>query len=233
VGQHLLVEDTRGFRSMEVVGVVGDVRHPSLEAEALPHLYAPYHQTQPELLVWLALNQFLVVRSAGDALALTDGVRRELARIDPNVATADIRTTGYYVDAAAAPRRFSLVLLTVFAGLALALATVGIYGVVAYTVAERTRETGVRLALGAGVGDILTLVLAEGVKRTLAGIAAGLVATLAMSQALGSLLYGVAATDPLTYAGAIAVLVGVTVAACLLPAWRAARVNPVVALRRD
>lgn len=234
LGRQVLVGDNpAGFRSLEIVGVAGDVRHASLEEDPLPHLYVPYHQTNPNLLVWLAATQYLVVRTSGDARPLGDAVRRELAQVDPNVAAADIRTSGDYVDAAAASRRFSLLLLTAFAGLALGMAAVGIYGVVAYGVAQRTRETGVRLALGAGVADIVGLVLGEGLRRTLQGIGAGLAAALAASHALRSLLYGVAATDLPTYAAVIAVLVGVTVAACLLPAWRAARVNPLLALHRD
>jgi putative ABC transport system permease protein len=153
--------------------------------------------------------------------------------VDPSVAASDIRTTGDYVDAAAATRRFSLVLLTVFAGVALVMAAVGIYGVVSYTAAERTRETGVRLALGARPGDILALVLGEGVKRTLVGIVLGLGAALVASRTLQGLLYGVPPTDPATYGGVIVVLVTVALAASLLPAWRAARLDPLVALRRE
>jgi predicted permease len=232
VGRHLLVKDNPGgFRSMEIVGVVGDVRHASLEGDPQPHLYVPYHQTHPEVLVWLVQNQFLVVRSASDPLALAAGIRRELQAVDANVAAADSRTTGSYVEAAAGARRFSLVLFATFAGLALAMAVIGIYGVVAYTVAQRTRETGVRLALGARRSEIVALVVGEGMKRTLVGIAVGLVAALAASRAMQGLLYGVAATDPLTYVAVIGVLLGATLIASALPAWRAARVNPVVALR--
>jgi len=234
VGEHLLVEDTpEGFRTMEIVGVVGDVKHTSLEADAQPHLYVPYHQTHRELLVWLTLNQFLVVRTQAPALLLADAIRRELEAVDPNVAAADVRTSGYYVDAAATSRRFSLLLLGLFAGVALLMAAVGIYGVVSYSVAQRTRETGVRLALGASAGDILTLVLGEGVKRTAVGIAAGLLGALGASRALRGLLYGVRATDPFTYGAVILVLIAVALAASFLPAWRAARLDPLVALRRE
>jgi ABC-type antimicrobial peptide transport system permease subunit len=141
--------------------------------------------------------------------------------------------SGDYVAAAAKSRRFSLLLLGIFAGVALLMAALGIYGVVSYAVAQRTRETGVRLALGAGMGDILALVLGEGVKRTLLGIAAGLLAALVLSRALRGLLYGVGAMDPYTYGGVIVVLVTVALMASFLPAWRAARLDPLAALRRE
>jgi putative ABC transport system permease protein len=234
IGRYLLVRDTpAGFRPLQIVGVAGDVRHTSLEAEAEPHVYLPYHQTHRDLLVWLTNNQFLVVRTAGAPLALAEAVRRELQAVDSTVAAADIRASGYYLDNATAARRFSLELLAGFAGLALAMAAIGIYGVVSYTVAQRTREIGVRLALGADMGDIVRMVLGEGVRRTAVGVALGLAGALAASGAVRGLLYGVGATDPETYAAVIAVLVVVTIAACLLPAWRAARVNPLVALRGD
>jgi predicted lysophospholipase L1 biosynthesis ABC-type transport system permease subunit len=218
---------------MRIVGVAGDVKHTSLESAAEPHLFVPYHQTHRDLLVWLTLNQFLVVRGSGDPLALAGGIRRELEAVDANVASADIRTSGYYRDGATASRRFSLLLLAAFAGVALLMATVGIYGVVSYTVVQRTRETGVRLALGARVSDIVSMVLKEGVRRTALGVALGSAVALAASRGLQSLLYGVRATDPATYAGVGGVLVAVTLAACLLPALRAARVDPLVALRGD
>ncbi len=234
IGEHLLVKDTPdGFRSMRIVGVVGDVRHASLESAVEPHLYVPYHQTHRELLVWLTANQFLVVRSGGAPLALAEPIRRELQAVDPNVASADIRLSGDYVEAAAASRRFSLRLLTSFACLALVMATIGIYGVAAYSVTQRTREIGVRMALGARMNDIFAVVLGEGARRTAAGIGLGLACTLAVSRTLQSLLYGVRATDPATYAGVMALLFFVTLAACLLPAWRASRVDPLLALRQD
>jgi putative ABC transport system permease protein len=132
-----------------------------------------------------------------------------------------------------APRRFSLELIAGFAGLALLMALVGIYGVVSYAVAQRTREIGVRIALGARVNDIVAMVVGEGVRRTALGIAAGLLGALAASRAVRSLLFGVTPTDPATYAGVVALLLAVTIAACLVPAWRAARVDPLTALRWD
>src|SRR5262245_16353829 len=233
VGRRLLVRDAGEFRPIEIVGVVGDVRHTSLEAPAEPHLYVPYFQTHPKLLVWLALNQFLVVRASGDPLALGPVVRRELRAVDPGVASLGGRLSGDFLDTAAAARRFTLVLLAVFAAVALLLATVGIYGVVAYAVAQRTRETGLRLALGASASDILRLVLGEGLRRSAFGIGAGLVAALAAAHASRSLLFGVGEADPAAYAAVVVLLLIVTLAACLLPAWRAARLDPVRALRHD
>jgi predicted permease len=234
VGRHLLVKDNPdGFRPMRIVGVAGDVRHGSLEGAPEPHLFVPYHQTHRSLLVWLAQNQFLVVRASVDPLSLADAVRREVRAVDPNVASAGGRLLGSYVENAAAARRFSLVLLALFAGTALAMATVGIYGVVSHAVAQRTRETGLRVALGAGIRHILALVLGEGLRRSAAGIAAGLVAALLAARSLRSLLFGVAAADPWTYAGVVALALAVTLGACLLPAWRAARLDPVRALRHD
>lgn len=231
VGRRLLVRDAGEFRPIEIVGVVGDVRHTSLEAPAEPHLYVPYYQTHPKLLVWLALNQFLVVRASGDPLALGPVVRRELRAVDPGVASLGGRLSGDFVDTAAAARRFTLVLLAVFAAVALLLATVGIYGVVAYAVAQRTRETGLRLALGASAADILRLVLGEGLRRSAVGIALGLAAAFAAAHASRSLLFGVGEADPAAYAVVVVLLLTVTLAACLLPAWRAARLDPVRALR--
>jgi putative ABC transport system permease protein len=234
IGQRLLVKDNQdGFRALEVVGLVGDVKHASLEADADPHLYVPYHQTHRDLLVWLTLNQYLVVRSASAPLALADGVARELRALDPNVAVADVRASGHYVEAAAAPRRFSLQLLACFAGLALALAALGIYGVASSAVAQRRREIGVRLALGARVPDVVGLVLREGMRRTAAGVALGLAAAAAIGRGLGGLLYGVRPLDLPTYAAVVALLAAVTLLACLAPAWRAGRVDPVEVLRLD
>ena len=233
VGRQLLVRDAGDFRPIEVVGVVGDVKHAGLEAPAEPHLYVAYHQTHAKLLVWLAQNQFLVVRASGDPLALGPAVRRELRAVDPGVASVGGRLSNDFVEAATAARRFTLVLLALFAGVALVLAAVGIYGVVAYAVAQRTRETGLRLALGAKASDILSLVLGEGLRRSALGIALGLAAALVAARSLQSLLFDVGTADPTTYVGVVALLLAVTLVACLLPAWRAARLDPVRALRHD
>jgi len=233
VGRHLLVKDNPGgFRDLEIVGVVGDVKHGGLEGEAEPHLYVPYHQTNRDLLGFLTNNQYLLVRGEAPA-ALAESVRSALRAVDPNVASANVRTTGDLIAAATAGRRFAVQLIAGFAGLALLLAALGIYGVVAYTVAQRTRETGVRMALGALRRDILGMVLGDGLRRTAAGVLAGLLLALAASRALQGLLYGVSAVDPVTYVLVAALLLLVTLAACLVPAWRATRVDPIAALRSE
>ncbi len=234
LGLQLLVKDTpEGFRPIEIVGVAGDVHHGSLETAPEPHIYVPYHQVPRNLLIWLAQTQFVVVRAEGDSLALGEAVKHAVDAVDPNVASAGARLSGYYLEAAAAARRFSVVLIATFALIALVMAVVGIYGVVSYTVAQRTRETGLRLALGARAPDILSLVLGEGLKRSAWGIAAGLVAAYAAARGLGSLLFGVEASDLATYASVSLLLLAVTLAACFVPAWWAARLDPVQALRQD
>jgi ABC-type antimicrobial peptide transport system permease subunit len=153
--------------------------------------------------------------------------------VDPNVGSVGARLSGSYLDNATGARRFGLTLVAIFAAMALAMAALGIYGVVSYTVARGTRETGLRLALGASVRDILQGVLGDGLRRTAWGIAIGLAAALASARTFRSLLYGVEAYDPWTYAAVVLVLVAVTLAACALPAWRAARLDPARALRED
>jgi putative ABC transport system permease protein len=234
LGLQLLVKDTpEGFRPIEIVGVAGDVHHGSLETAPEPHLYVSYHQAPSSLLVWLAQTQFVVVRAEGDPLALGEAVQRAVHAVDSNVASAGARLSGSYLEAAAAARRFGVLLIGAFAVVALLMAAVGIYGVVAFSVSQRTRETGLRLALGAGAPDILSLVLAEGLKRTAWGIALGLVAAFAAARGFRSLLFGVETSDPATYAGVAALLLAVTLGASFVPAWWAARLDPLEALRQD
>jgi putative ABC transport system permease protein len=234
LGRQLLVKDTpEGFRPIEIVGVAGDVHHGSLETAPEPHIHVPYHQAPKSLLVWLAQTQFVVVRAEGDALALGEAVKRAVHAVDPNVASAGARLSGSYLEAAAGARRFSVVLIGTFAVTALVMAVVGIYGVVSYTVAQRTRETGLRLALGARAPDILSLVVGEGLKRSAWGIAAGLVAAFAAARGFRSLLFGVEASDLTTYLTVSLLLLAVTLTASFVPAWWAARLDPVKALRQD
>jgi putative ABC transport system permease protein len=209
-----------------IVGVVGDVRTGPLDADAPPTIYYTHLQGAEN-------RMSIVARTTGDPTGLASSLRREAHALDPSIAVYDVRTMDQQVARSPAvfARRLPLRLVGAFAVAALALAVVGIYGLIAYTVAQRTHELGIRIALGAGRGNILTLVVREGAMLAVLGVSAGLVVALWATRMLGSLLYGVGAADPPTYL-AVAVLLGaVALAACYVPARRAARVDPMVALR--
>jgi len=234
VGERILVNDTpEGFRPLEIVGVAGDVKHDSLEADAAPHLFVPYAQTHSQLLVWLAATQHLVVRAGVEPLSLEPAIRRALREVDADVAASQVMTTGAYLEASLAPRRFSLTLMGLFALVATLMAAIGLHVVVSSTVAWRTREMAVRMALGARPEQIRALVLLQGMRLAAAGLAAGLAVSLAGSRLMRGLLFGVTVADPAAHAAAVVVLAGVVLAACDGPARRAARVPPVDSLRAD
>ncbi len=214
---------------MTVVGVVGDVRQAGLDAASLPELYIPFTQTH---LNW-ARPRVLFIRAAGDPLSLVAAVKSQIWAVDKDQTIYAVRTMQGIVTRWLAPRRFNLLLLGVFAALALVLASVGIYGVISYAVSQRTREIGVRLALGAQQRDILKLIVGQGLVLTLSGIAIGLVASFALTRWLESLLFGVSTTDPLTFAGVALLLAVVALLACWIPARRATKVDPLVALRTE
>lgn len=210
----------------EIVGVVADSKSNGLESESPVQVFEPTHQ-------WQVNSYSVVVRSTRDPVALVPLVRDALRRLDPSQPLHTIKPMTQLVTESLAQRYFSLVLLVVFAAVALSLAIVGLYGVVAYNVAQRTREFGVRLALGATAGNVLALVLRQGVMLVGVGVVLGLAGAFAAAGLVESLLYGVGAHDPLTFV-AIAVLLGaVAILACLVPALRATRVDPVIALRAE
>jgi len=173
------------------------------------------------------------VRAKVDPLTLAEAVKRAVWKVDPEQSVFDIQTMEQRVLNTIWQQRLAGALFALFAGLALALAAVGIYGVMSYAVSQRTREIGVRMALGAQVPDVLKMVLGEGLKLTLTGVAIGLIAALAMAQLMKSLLYGVGVIDPLTFAVAPALLAATAMVACWIPARRAARTDPLTALRFD
>jgi putative ABC transport system permease protein len=213
-------------RAIQVVGVVENIRSASLSAAGRETLYMPYY-----LYSFLPLT--FTVRTATDPASLVPLIRREVDAMDPGVPVAGASTLQSYVDDAMAPTRFMLALIGVFAALALVLASLGLYGVISYSVRQRTREIGVRMAFGAREGDVLKLVLAQGVVLAGSGIALGLIASVPLSGVVRSFLVGVSPTDPLTFVGIPLVLLGVAVLASYLPARRAATVDPVEALRDD
>jgi ABC-type antimicrobial peptide transport system permease subunit len=181
----------------------------------------------------LSRSMNVVVRSASDAAGLTAAVTREVRALDPDLPLYNVRTMSDRVDESLARRRFSMVLLSLFAGTALGLAAIGVYGVIAYLVSQGTREVGIRMALGATPREILMLVVRQGMTVAAAGVSAGLVAALVATQFMESLLFGVQSTDPLTFIS-IAVLLGLTaLLASYVPARRAARIDPMISLRSE
>ncbi|MBC7931090.1 MAG: ABC transporter permease [Rubrivivax sp.] len=216
---------------IEIVGVVGDIKHRGLDVASKPEIYVPVYQ--PLFKGFRLPALYVGIRTSGDAASLTPAVRREVLAIDREQAVASMKTMRQRLAESIAQRRFNMSLLGLFAVVALVLAAVGVYGVMSYAVARRTHEIGVRVALGAQRGDVLRPVLRQGMRLTLAGVAVGLVGALAATRVLASLLYGVSATDPLTFAGVAALLSAVALFACLVPARRATKVDPMVALRYE
>jgi putative ABC transport system permease protein len=233
LGAHVLLDYGGGERprDFEIIGVVGNVKHVGLSEEPTATLYGPLAQIPAGSVTSRAANLSVVARGARETPALASNVRRESQSVDPQVPASNVRTMSQFMAAALAAQRFNLLLLSVFAGAALLLAAAGIYGVMAYTVTRRTPEIGLRLALGAQPRDALKLVTGQGMKLALTGVSLGLVGSLALTRLLASLLYGVSATDPLTYVSVALVLPGVAWLACYLPARRAALVDPIIAIR--
>jgi ABC-type antimicrobial peptide transport system permease subunit len=210
------------------VGVVGDVKQTSLAVRQADAVYITPTQG------YFADNSMsLVVRTRGDAAALAPAIRSAIWSVDKDQPIVRVATMDQLLAASAAERRFALVLFQAFALVALVLAATGIYGLLSGSVTERTREIGVRLALGASRRDILALVARQGLTLTGLGIVIGVGGAMAASQAIVTLLFGVSRVDPITYLGVMALLMGVSVVACWVPARRATRVDPMVALRNE
>ena len=215
---------TDGF--YEIVGVVGDVHHDGLDAEADATMYIPYKQD-------IFSGMSMLVRTNGPPESYTNAVRQIVREIDGSLPAYSITTLETVLDESVAPRRFSMLLLGLFALVALFLAAVGLYGVVAYTVSQRTQEIGVRMAIGAQRGDVLRMVLGGGMKHAVLGTVIGISVSLALASYMASLLYGVTAFDPASYLVTAAVLLVVAALACFVPARRAMAVDPLVALRQE
>jgi putative ABC transport system permease protein len=214
---------------MEVVGIVADVKQ-SLASESSTEMYVPYRQADALLPV---TTMSMVLRTAGDPLTQANSLRVLAHGIDPSQPITGIRTMEQNVSRSISEPRFRTVLLAIFAGIALVLAAVGIFGVMAYSVAQRTREIGLRMALGASRSRVLLLILALGAGLTLMGVAIGLVVTFLVTRYLSSLLFNVPPYDPMTLAGVVGGLVIISLCACYLPARRATLVDPIVALREE
>jgi predicted permease len=215
-----------------IVAVMADVHHQSLTTPVKRKYFVPHAQ-------WGMLfgaprrAMTLVVRTTGDPRALTEPVGKIVHAIDADIPLTNVRTIGDVLGAATQEQRFTMALMAAFAALALVLAAVGIYGVISYSVSQRTREIGIRLALGADVGTVRTLVLRQGMRPAVIGIGAGLLAALLTTRFLGSVLYGVSPVDALTFIVIPFVLLGVAGLSVLIPAARASRIEPLEALRTE
>ncbi len=214
----------------EVIGVIGDMRQ-FLRREPVPELYVPIEQTPAAAWTWHGNSLAFVVRTDGDVADVSRDIRAAIAETDPTLPVYDALTYDALLRIASAPNRFSTVLFSALAGLALVLAAVGLYGVLAFSVAQRSFEMGVRLALGARPRDVLALVTWQGMTLVAGGLVLGLALAIAASRVIASLLYQVAPTDPVTYAAAGVLLVVVGALACYVPARRASRADPTTALR--
>jgi len=203
-----------------IIGVAGDVKNFGLDSEATMDLYFP--SLSP---------QYLAVRTAGDPATLAAAVRREVAAADPDLPISDLRTMDEILAQSARARRWTMALLAVFAGLALVLLLVGIYGVMSWTVAQRTREIGIRMALGAGRGQVLGMVIRYGLKLSAVGLAIGAAGAFALRRVLAGMVFDVSLADPAIYLAVALLMLAVALVACYVPARRASRVDPLTALR--
>jgi putative ABC transport system permease protein len=213
-----------GNQPFEIIGVVGDIRHQSLQGPLSTTMYMPSQEPG---------RRNLVIRTQGDPMSLVGAVRKEVTALDPDQPIAAIRPMTEWVAMSAAGARYRTILLGLFALLAMILAATGIYGVMSYSVAQRTQEIGVRMALGARPLDVMRLVVQQGMILALIGVAVGVAGALALTRVMSSLLFGITQRDPFTFVVVAILLIVVAFIACFVPARRATKVDPLVALRYE
>jgi putative ABC transport system permease protein len=230
IGKRLRLTKSSEEPFRQIVGVVGDVAEDSLAVPAPPVMYFPVEQNSGSV-----SYPYFVVRTTGDPAGMLNAARSTMLSIDPQLAFIQPQSMEEVVDRSPAVflRRYPFYLIGAFAGLALVLAMIGLYGLISYSVVQRTREIGIRMALGAQRGDILNLVIRQGVKATVVGIGIGVVAGLVLTRVMASLLYGVTSTDWLTFASVSILLLLIAMLASYIPARRATQVDPMVALRSE
>jgi len=226
LGQQLKFGFGVGQQGVTIVGVVGDIKSDGFEAPSVPHIYVHMRQFAP-------VNAVVFIRSKGDVQNLGESVRQVVEKVDPNVPVHSISSMDQIISRSLADRRFALELLGIFAAVALLLAAVGIYGVMSYSFSKRTHEVGIRIALGAQRVDILRMALSEGMRIVVIGLTAGLIGAAIVTRLFRSMLFEVAPADPTTFLAVSSILAAVALVACYLPAKRATRVDPLVALREE
>jgi putative ABC transport system permease protein len=219
----------RGDSALEIVGVIDDVRQFTLDRAPEPVLYLPEAQAPS----WLTRYSYLVVRTAGDPMEVAPDLRSSIRMVDRAIPVSDVRPMSDVIGLTTAPQRFRALLLGVLGALALALASLGVYGVMSYAVAQRTREIGIRMALGARARDVANLLVRQEMRPVLAGVAIGIAGALATGRLLAGFLFGITTTDVATLFAAPLLLAITAFMATLLPASRAVRVDPVITLRND
>lgn len=234
IGAHVMLNDNNsGPREAEIVGIIHDVKDRGLETSSSFDIYIPVRQTPEDSIVWLQDYQHWVLRTRNDPLAVAETFRQQVRAVDAEVATSNIRSMDQYYSMTIAPRRFNLQLLSIFAIAALALALAGIYGVISYSVNQRTHEIGVRMALGSQPSDVLRMVIMDGLKPVLLGLALGILSVFALTRAVASLLFAVSASDPAALVSVTVLFCGVSLVAVIVPAHRAAKMDSLAMLRTD
>ena len=226
IGKRLGFDDPAKQVWREIVGIIGNVKHKSLDADAKPEVYFPYQQYPKNFMS-------LVARTSSDPASLIPAIRNQVLSIDKDQPVFDIKTMDQRLAKSVATSRFVMLLLGILSAMALILAAVGIYGVMAYLVTQRTHEIGIRMALGAQNHDVLKMVVGQGMALVLVGVVIGLIASLALTRMMRTLLFGVTPTDALTFAAVSFGLIAVALLACYIPARRATKVDPLVALRYE